>query len=78
MASSATESYPIEVTQAPKKWYDDWMWYEKGTSKEEKTLLRKLDFMILTFGCLTFFTKVGRALLVISEAVNYRSKKANA
>ncbi|CZR68107.1 related to transporter protein [Phialocephala subalpina] len=39
------------------KWYDKWRWYEKETSREEKTLLRKLDFIILTFGCLTFFTK---------------------
>ena len=39
------------------KWYEKWQWYAPGTSREEKTLLRKLDFIILTFGCLTFFTK---------------------
>jgi MFS transporter, ACS family, pantothenate transporter len=55
---------PLEETMSSfeesrsEKWYDKWMWYERGTSKEEKTLLRKLDFIILVFGCLTFFTKV--------------------
>lgn len=39
------------------RWYDKWMWYERDATKEEKTLLRKLDLIILTFGCLTFFTK---------------------
>ncbi|KAL3418517.1 hypothetical protein PVAG01_10233 [Phlyctema vagabunda] len=51
ISSSRSVSMPAE------KWYDKWMWYERGTSKEEKVLLRKLDFIILTFGCLTFFTK---------------------
>ncbi|KAH6676660.1 major facilitator superfamily domain-containing protein [Halenospora varia] len=54
---SATTNPGIAVEMSDEKWYDKWMWYERGTSKEEKTLLRKLDFIILTFGCLTFFTK---------------------
>ncbi|PYH93102.1 MFS general substrate transporter [Aspergillus ellipticus CBS 707.79] len=39
------------------KWYQKWAWYEPGCSKEERKLLFKLDITILTFGCLTFFTK---------------------
>jgi MFS transporter, ACS family, pantothenate transporter len=52
-------SSSVTSVDAPRseKWYDKWLWYEPGTSKEEKTLLRKHDFIILTFGCLTFFTK---------------------
>lgn len=57
MASTYDTSTASIVQPGAGKWYDKWMWYEKGTSKEEKTLLRKLDFIILTFGCLTFFTK---------------------
>jgi ACS family pantothenate transporter-like MFS transporter len=53
MSSSMTR---VEAPQTG-KWYEKWQWYETGTSKEEKTLLRKVDFIILTFGCLTFFTK---------------------
>ncbi|KAK1635687.1 hypothetical protein BDP81DRAFT_395250 [Colletotrichum phormii] len=51
----ATSVREEQVTNA--SWLDKWRWYERNTSKEEKVLLRKLDFMILTFGCLTFFTK---------------------
>jgi hypothetical protein len=54
----------MAASQSEEKWYDKWMWYEKDTPKEEKTLLRKLDFMILTFGCLTFFTKVGDSIQI--------------
>ena len=32
-------------------------WYPKGTSASEKKLLFKIDFFILTFGCLAYFTK---------------------
>lgn len=32
-------------------------WYEPGTSASEKKLLFKIDFFILTFGCLSYFTK---------------------
>ncbi|KAJ6445401.1 Protein phosphatase 2C [Purpureocillium lavendulum] len=39
---------------SPKRWFH---WYEPGTSKEEKWLLFKLDFFILTYTCLTFFVK---------------------
>ncbi|KZF19603.1 MFS general substrate transporter [Xylona heveae TC161] len=45
------------VPHQSQKWYHRWAWYEPGMSKAEKLLLFKLDLMILTFGCLTFFTK---------------------
>jgi ACS family pantothenate transporter-like MFS transporter len=32
-------------------------WYSKDMSTEEKQLVLKLDFSILVFGCLSFFTK---------------------
>ncbi|KAI1099434.1 MFS general substrate transporter [Jackrogersella minutella] len=34
-----------------------YFWTRPGTSKEEKKLVQKLDFAILTFCCLTFFAK---------------------
>jgi MFS transporter, ACS family, pantothenate transporter len=33
------------------------LWYPKGTSSSEKKLLHKIDFFILTYGCLAYFTK---------------------
>lgn len=32
-------------------------WYPRGTTKSEKKLLFKIDFFILTYGCLAYFTK---------------------
>lgn len=32
-------------------------WHEPGTSKEEKRLLFKLDWFLLSFSCLTYFIK---------------------
>ena len=32
-------------------------WHEPGTSKEEKRLIFKLDFFLLSFSCLMFFLK---------------------
>lgn len=51
---------PIEVgTEAiAEPWHAKWSWYEKGMGKAERRLLLKLDLMILTFGSMTFFTKV--------------------
>jgi hypothetical protein len=45
-----------EVIAEP--WHAKWRWYKKGMDNAEKKLLFKLDFMILAFGSLTFFTKV--------------------
>jgi MFS transporter, ACS family, pantothenate transporter len=36
---------------------DFFLWYPKGTSASEKKLLFKIDFFILSYGCLAFFTK---------------------
>lgn len=36
-------------------------WHEPGTSKEEKRLLFKLDWFLLSFSCLTYFIKQVRA-----------------
>ncbi|KAK7216573.1 hypothetical protein V2G26_004576 [Clonostachys chloroleuca] len=33
------------------------IWHPKGTSSSEKKLLFKIDFFILTYGCLAYFTK---------------------
>ncbi|KAI9731234.1 MAG: hypothetical protein M1834_005427 [Cirrosporium novae-zelandiae] len=33
------------------------IWYPEGTTKKEKKLLFKIDFFILTYGCLAYFTK---------------------
>lgn len=33
------------------------IWYPKNTPASEKALLFKIDFFILTFGCLAYFTK---------------------
>ncbi|ORY58450.1 major facilitator superfamily domain-containing protein [Pseudomassariella vexata] len=54
--SSASVTEPVTVCETT-KWWHKWSWYERGTPEKEKVLLRKLDFMILVFGCLTFFTK---------------------
>lgn len=32
-------------------------WHEAGTSKQEKKLIVKLDWFILSYGCLCFFNK---------------------
>ncbi|KAJ3493703.1 hypothetical protein NLG97_g4567 [Lecanicillium saksenae] len=37
-----------------RRWYH---WYDAGATKEERRLLRKLDFFILLYACLTFFVK---------------------
>ncbi|PSN70254.1 MFS general substrate transporter [Corynespora cassiicola Philippines] len=34
-----------------------WHWHEPGTSKEEKKLIFKLDWFLLSFSCLLFFIK---------------------
>lgn len=43
-------------------------WHEPGTSAEEKRLLFKLDWFLLSFSCLTYFIKqVGLKSLCNSE-----------
>ncbi|KAL1616935.1 hypothetical protein SLS54_008140 [Diplodia seriata] len=45
------------MSTSTQRWYHKWAWYDPRETKEERRLLLKQDFMILTFGCLTFFTK---------------------
>ncbi|XWX00314.1 hypothetical protein V2A60_008334 [Cordyceps javanica] len=52
-ASEALTSKPGQRSLAT-RWYH---WYDAGASKEERTLLKKLDFYILLYACLTFFVK---------------------
>lgn len=56
------------------KWYHKWSWFDVDATKAEKKLLLKQDFMILTFGCLTFFTKVTFLLL---DAIANRADRSS-
>ncbi|KAH7128908.1 major facilitator superfamily transporter [Dactylonectria macrodidyma] len=49
---SATSSPPKESTLS-----GFFHWHEPGTSREEKKLIFKLDWFLLSFSCLTFFIK---------------------
>lgn len=57
-ASVYEETKPITVTaqQHPgvKKWFH---WHEPNTSKEEKRLILKLDWFLLSYSCLCYFIK---------------------
>lgn len=57
-SSSTADATHYEMGARKQSRLSSWKWYAEGTPKEEKELLRKLDCMILVFGCLTFFTKV--------------------
>ncbi|ATY63245.1 major facilitator superfamily transporter [Cordyceps militaris] len=52
-ASAGLTSKPVERPMAT-RWFH---WYDAGASKAERKLLRKLDFYILLYACLTFFVK---------------------
>ena len=32
-------------------------WYPKGMPQEERLLVRKIDILVLSYACLSFFTK---------------------
>ncbi|PMB69134.1 putative transporter SEO1 [Beauveria bassiana] len=51
--TESSTSKPVQRSIV-RRWYH---WYDAGASKEERKLLRKLDFFILTYTCLTFFIK---------------------
>lgn len=56
------EVYPIEKNEEPKQhWYDGFVrivkWYPSSLPKEEKKLLFKIDTIILTYICCSYFTK---------------------
>lgn len=62
------------MSTAARQWYQKWSWYGVRESKEERRLLLKQDCMILAFGCLTFFTKVGStrsAVLLLADARSF-------
>lgn len=42
MAGSTVATGVREESVPKESWLDKWRWYERNTSKEEKTLLRKL------------------------------------
>ncbi|KAF4635591.1 hypothetical protein G7Y89_g2496 [Cudoniella acicularis] len=54
--SSKSASISSQLGQETQKrgWFH---WHEPGTSKAEKRLIFKLDFFLLTYGCLCFFNK---------------------
>lgn len=41
-------------TTSPRRWFH---WFEPGTSPEEKRLILKLDWFLLSYSCLSFFIK---------------------
>lgn len=59
-AAAAADTKP-EPPQEPEQagWFH---WHEPGTSPEEKKLIFKLDWFLLSFGCLTYFIKQVRCL----------------
>lgn len=46
-------------------------WYPKDMSHAEKKLVLKLDILILTFGCLSFFTKYLDQQAITNAYVSY-------
>lgn len=59
--SSITSTAAVDLkndTTVPATGKDQWFhWHEPGTSKEEKKLIFKLDWFLLSFACLLFFIK---------------------
>lgn len=55
--AATTGATAEEVFIAPKANDNFYFWTRPGTSTEERKLVQKLDLAILTFCCLTFFTK---------------------
>ena len=45
---------PAQPLAGKEKWFH---WHEPGTSKEEKRLIFKLDWFLLSYACLMFFIK---------------------
>jgi hypothetical protein len=55
---SSTEPSKYEVNTPPSQQSTSWFhWHEPGTSPEEKKLIFKLDWFLLSFSCLCFFVK---------------------
>ncbi|KAH7139485.1 major facilitator superfamily domain-containing protein [Dendryphion nanum] len=56
-SSVAGEESKSNVSTQPQEEHAWWHWHEPGTSKEEKRLIFKLDWFLLSFSCLLFFIK---------------------
>lgn len=52
-AAGGEERFHGNVEKPTRRWYH---WHEPGTSKEEKWLLFKLDFFVLSYTCLVCHT----------------------
>lgn len=50
----ATSVNNPETKEAGGRWFH---WHEPGTSKQEKRLIFKLDWFLLSYSCLCFFNK---------------------
>lgn len=58
----------VDKLDAVEESQSGWLhWHEPGTSEEEKRLLFKLDWFLLSFSCLTYFIKQVRPLRLIKE-----------
>lgn len=57
-SSSASAASPDDKSVGGTPANAGWLhWHEPGTSAEEKRLLFKLDWFLLSFSCLTYFIK---------------------
>ncbi|KUI73238.1 Pantothenate transporter liz1 [Cytospora mali] len=55
---TATRSPDTKLDDAPQSKNSGWLhWHEPGTSVEEKRLVFKLDWFLLSYSCLSFFIK---------------------
>lgn len=62
-ASQADKPEALEESQS------GWLrWHEPGTSADEKRLLFKLDWFLLSFSCLTYFIKQVRCVLFLTDS----------
>lgn len=56
--ASFAEHSSLDDNHDAKRPFHDWFhWHEPGTSKEEKVLIFKIDWFLLSFSCLCFFIK---------------------
>lgn len=64
ITSGPATSLKNDATAPPagsKRWFH---WHEPGTSKEEKKLIFKLDWFLLSYACLMFFIKQVSAVMI--------------
>lgn len=53
-AAASLKNDAIATVASNRRWFS---WHEPGTSPEEKKLIFKLDWFMLSFACLMFFIK---------------------